>query len=91
MAKLKLILVFSILLGTSICHTQVATLSISNINSNIMNNTKLLFGITLDARTSLTGNPGYGQIGYYNANGTIIPEINAVFSDFPYTTIRYPG
>ncbi len=73
------------------CFAQVATLSITNVNTNVMVNTKMLFGITFDSRSSLTGNAAYGQVGYHQANGTLIPEVAALFNDFPYTTVRYPG
>jgi len=70
---------------------QVASITVNNVNTNVMTNTKLLFGITFDSRTSLTGSGATGQIGYYNANATIIPEVDALFNDFPYTTVRYPA
>lgn len=70
---------------------QNASITVSNVNTNVMTNTKLLFGITFDSRSSLTANGNAGQIGYYNANGTIVPEVDALFSDFPYTSVRYPG
>jgi alpha-L-arabinofuranosidase len=71
--------------------SQVATLDIPDVNVSVMDSTSRLFGITFDARTSLTGISQYGQVGYYNANGTIIPEIDAIFSDFPITSVRYPA
>lgn len=70
---------------------QVASINITNINKIVMSNTKILFGITFDCRSSLIGNSSYGQIGYHNSNGTIIPEVDAIFKDLSYTTIRYPG
>ncbi len=76
---------------TSFCSAQVATINITNIQTKVMNNTGLLFGITFDSRSSLTGNSNYGQMGYHNANGTMIPEVDAIFSNLPYTTVRYPG
>jgi alpha-L-arabinofuranosidase len=79
------------LLVSSISIAQVATINITNINTNVMSNTKLLFGITFDARTSLIGNSTYGQIGYYDASGVVIPQVDALFNNFPMSTIRYPG
>jgi alpha-L-arabinofuranosidase len=85
------IITFCWVYSFSNCFSQAATITVSNINSSIMDNTGLLFGITFDGRSSLTGNASYGQIGYHNANGSMIPEINTIFGDFPFTTIRYPG
>jgi len=73
------------------CNAQVATISINNINTNVMTNTKLLFGLTFDARTSLLGNSSTGLIGYYDTNGVIIPQVDSIFKDFPMSTLRYPG
>lgn len=79
------------LLISTISFAQVATIDITNINSTVMNNTKLLFGITFDSRTSLIGNTGIWQFGYYDTSGVIIPAVNAVFNDFPMSSFRYPG
>lgn len=73
------------------CFAQPATINIMDVNTAVMNNTPLLFGITFDSRTSLMGNSTYGQIGYYDSSGTVIPTVDALFGDFPMTTIRYPG
>ncbi len=70
---------------------QVATINITNVNSAVMNNTQLLFGITFDGRTSLIGNSTYGQIGYFDSSGAVIPAVDSIFGDFPLSTIRYPG
>jgi alpha-L-arabinofuranosidase len=70
---------------------QIATITINNVNTNVMTNTKLLFGITFDARTSLMGNTATGLIGYYDSSGVVIPEVDAIFNDFPMSTLRYPG
>lgn len=72
-------------------NTQTATISVTNASATVMDKTSLLFGISFDARTSLTGNNNLGQIGYYNADGTIILEIDTLFGDFPLTTLRYPA
>ncbi len=85
------ILLFFVFFSFSHCQAQVATISISNINTTVMDNTPLLFGITFDARTSLIANGSLGQIGYYNANGNVIPAVDAIFNDFPMSTLRYPG
>ncbi len=71
------------------CKSQVATITINNVNSNVMTNTKLLFGITFDSRTSL--NTANGLIGYYDSSGVIIPQVDSIFNDFPMSTLRYPG
>jgi alpha-L-arabinofuranosidase len=73
------------------CPAQVATININNVHTNVMSNTKLLFGITFDSRTSLMGNSSTGLIGYYDSSGVVIPPIDSVFSDFPMSTLRYPG
>ena len=85
------ILLFFVYFSNCLCQAQIATINITNINTTVMNNSSLLFGITFDSRTSLTANGGLGQIGYYNSNGTIIPAVDALFSDFPMSTLRYPG
>jgi len=90
MKKLLLLFVAS-LFYSSLSFTQNATINITNVNTTVMNKTNLLFGITFDSRTSLSGNSGVGQIGYYNANGTVIPAVDAVFNNFPMSTLRYPG
>ena len=79
------------LIFSSESNAQVATINVTNINTTVMNNTPLLFGITFDSRTSLTGSGALGQVGYYNANATIIPAVDAIFSDFPMSTLRYPA
>lgn len=73
------------------CLAQMATIDIQNVNTPVMSNTPLLFGLTFDSRTSLMGNPTYGQIGYYDSSGAVIPEVDALFNDFPMSTLRYPG
>jgi len=70
---------------------QVASISINNINTNVMTNTKLLFGTTFDSRTCLMGNTTVGLIGYYDSSGVIIPEVDSIFNNFPLSTLRYPG
>lgn len=74
-----------------VCNAQVATIGIVDIHTPIMNNTPLLFGITFDSRTSLMGNSTNGLIGYYDSSGVVIPEVDALFNDFPMSTLRYPG
>lgn len=76
---------------SSACLAQPATINITDVNTPVMNNTPLLFGITFDSRTSLMGNSTYGQIGYYDSSGVVIPSVDALFGNFPMTTIRYPG
>lgn len=70
---------------------QVATMDIPDLQATVMQNTPLLLGITYDGRSGMTGSPQYGQVGYHTPNATFIPEIDAVFSDFPMTTLRYPA
>lgn len=86
---------FSLTVAFIICTitllAQNATINITSINTTVMNKTNLLFGITFDSRTSLSGNSGVGQIGYYNANGTVITAVDNIFNDFPMSTLRYPG
>lgn len=82
---------FLLVLLVNVSFAQVATINITNVQTTVMNKTSLLFGITFDSRTSLTGNAGLGQFGYYNPNGTIIPAVGALFNNFPMSTLRYPG
>ena len=70
---------------------QNASITINDVNSNVMTNTKLLFGITFDSRTSLMGNPSTGLIGYYDSSGVIIPQVATIFNNFPMSTLRYPA
>ncbi len=63
--------------------------AVINVNSIVNPNSKLLLGITFDARTGLTGNSG--QIGYYNTDGTLVTGLSSLFSDFPFYSLRYPG
>jgi hypothetical protein len=65
------------------------TSAVINVNSIVNPNSKLLLGITFDARTGLTGNSG--QIGYYNTDGTLVTGLSSLFSDFPFYSLRYPG
>lgn len=74
----------------SLCYAQVATTTIDT-TTPVMSNAPLLLGISFDARTSLSGRGGTGQIGYYNTNGTIIPGVDAVFNNFPMSSLRYPA
>lgn len=80
-----------ILFNSLISFAQISSINIINIDSNVLVNTKLLFGITFDGRTSLIGSSNYGQIGYYDTTGAILPPIDSIFSDFPLTTVRYPA
>lgn len=70
---------------------QVASITINNVNSNVMTNTKLLFGTTFDSRTSLMGNASNGLIGYYDSSGVIIPQVASIWNNFPMSSLRYPG
>ena len=83
--------VFTATFFTNNCNAQVATITVNNINTHVMGNTKLLFGITFDSRTSLMGNAATGLIGHYDSSGVIIPQIASIFNNFPMSTLRYPG
>lgn len=83
--------VFTAIFYSNFCNAQVATITVNNINTNVMTNTILLFGITFDARTSLMGDIATGLIGYYDSSGVVIPETDSIFHDFPMSTLRYPG
>ncbi len=50
---------------------------------------KLLLGITFDARSGMRGSSG--PVGYHDTNGVMLPGIQSVFSDFPFSTLRYPA
>ena len=79
---------FAALLFSIQCNAQLASISVNNVNTNVMTNTKLLFGITFDSRTSLMGNSTLGLIGYYDSSGVAIPQVSALFNNFPMTTLR---
>ena len=81
----------ALLLFPTVCSGQVATLTVNNTTTTVLNNTPLLFGITFDARTSMMGNTSVGQIGYYDSSGVVIPQVDSLFYDFPMSTLRYPG
>ncbi len=83
------LIVPSSLLMTSICSAQVATTTV-NFATPVMPNPKLLLGITYDCRSSLSI-PVYGLAGYHKTDGTFIPEVDAVFNNFPMSTLRYPA
>ena len=85
--QILLVIIFSF----NYSQAQNASITINNVNSNVMTNTKLLFGISFDSRTSLMGNGSTGLIGYYDSSGVIIPEIDSIFNDFPLSTLRYPA
>lgn len=84
-------LLWLVMLCPSFSIAQVAGITINNVNATVMSNTKRLFGITFDSRTSLLANAPTGLIGYYDTGGTIIPAVDSLFSDFPMYTLRYPG
>lgn len=76
-----------------VCITSVKgqnAISTVDLNTLIMPNPKLLLGITYDCRSSLVDQSNI-NLGYHNTNGTFIPEIDAVFGDFPMSTLRYPA
>ena len=81
--------VFTAILFANNCYAQVATITVNNVKTNVMTNTKFLFGITFDARTSLMGTTGL--IGYYDSSGVVIPQVDALLNKLPMTTLRYPG
>jgi hypothetical protein len=85
------VLVTYTLITLSASVAQMATVDVDRFNPVINDNPSLLLGITFDARTSLTANSTIGQIGYYNANGTIIPAVDTLMNNFPMSTLRYPG
>ena len=90
-SNLNTLAVFTTTLFANICNAQVATITVNNVNTNVMTNTKLLFGLTFDSRTSLMGNTTTGLIGYYDSSGVVIPQVDSIFKDFPMSTLRYPG
>jgi hypothetical protein len=55
-----------------------------------MPNSKFLLGITMDSRTGMLTNNGT-SMGYFNPDGSLIPELVPLFSDFPVSTTRYPA
>lgn len=70
-------------------NSQLAT-SLVNLDSVVMQNPKLLLGITYDCRSSLSDQSNM-LMGYHNTDGTFNPAVDAVFSDFPMSTLRYPA
>lgn len=86
---MKKIIFISAILFSGIVFSQTATTTV-NIGSTVMPNPKLLLGITYDCRSSLS-DPVSGLTGYHNTNGTFITAIDAIFNDFPMSTLRYPA
>jgi len=84
-----LITTFLALLISNLNFSQVTATSSIDVATPIMPESRLLFGITMDSRTGMTGTNG--QVGYFNPDGTLIPEVDPLFSDFPVTSLRYPG
>lgn len=74
---------------SSIALSQLATITVDK-DSILMQNPKLLLGITYDCRSGLSDQAGM-LIGYHQTDGTINPAVDAVFSDFPMSTLRYPA
>jgi alpha-L-arabinofuranosidase len=70
---------------------QTATVDIPDLNATVMDQTRLLLGLTFDCRSGMTGGPQYGQVGYHGTNGAFMPEIDALFYDMPMPTVRYPA
>ena len=83
------ITLFICLLFSQINAQQTSTTTI-DVNSVQMPNSKFLFGITMDSRTGMLATNG-SSIGYFNPDGTLIPEVDPLFSDFPVSTTRYPA
>jgi len=73
-------------------YTLTAQIAVGTVNPNvvIMNNPKLLLGITYDCRSSLTVN-NYGLAGYHNTDASWRPGVDSVFNDFPMSGLRYPA
>ncbi len=89
-AKTFFSLVVLSLISTSLV-SQVATTSI-NVNTTVHPKSNLLLGITMDARSGMMGNSSI-PLGYFNCDttGTLTPTIAPLFSNFPMSTLRYPG
>ncbi|MBK9246608.1 MAG: hypothetical protein IPM69_00470 [Ignavibacteria bacterium] len=88
-SKMRRILLIALFLSLpSLSYSQIATTTV-NTQSVIMNNPKLLLGITYDCRSSLSS-PN-GLLGYHTTKGTFIPGIDSLFKDFPMSTLRYPA
>jgi len=70
---------------------QIATTSV-NVNITIHPKSNLLLGITMDARSGMMGNSSI-PVGYFNCDttGILTPSIAPLFSNFPMSTLRYPG
>lgn len=51
--------------------------------------TRQLLGVTIDARSGMMGTAG--PVGYFDAAGNLISNIDTLFDDFPLCGVRYPG
>jgi len=79
----------ALIFGTVYLFGQTATVTV-NPSTVIMPDPKLLLGITYDCRSSLSNQTGM-LMGYHNTDATFNPAVDAVFANFPMTTLRYPA
>ncbi len=88
--QIIIVVVVSFITNPKPLKSQTATTTI-NTAVTINSNSKLLFGITFDCRTAMTGTAG--PVGYYqnDSTGTLLSGIAPLFSDFPISTVRYPA
>ncbi|MES2590044.1 MAG: hypothetical protein V4622_13780 [Bacteroidota bacterium] len=87
---MKTLFTFFICLFFIQINAQQTSTSTIDVNSVQMPNSKFLFGITMDSRTGMKATNG-SSIGYFNTDGTLIPEVEPLFGDFPVSTTRFPG
>ncbi len=89
MKNLFLIFFFSQFLNVFSLAQTADVVATVNTQNSINPRSSLLLGITYDARSSMRGNSG--PVGYHDTNGVMLPQIQAIFGDFPMSTLRYPA
>ncbi|MFZ4619899.1 MAG: T9SS type A sorting domain-containing protein [Bacteroidota bacterium] len=87
---LSALILISTLFGTDCLSAQSPDVIVTVDRHTVINTrSTLLLGITFDARSGMRGNNG--PIGYYDTSGMLLPGLQSLFGDFPFSTLRYPA
>jgi hypothetical protein len=87
--RLSAFIIFA-LFGTERSSAQTPDVVITLDRHTVINKrSTLLLGITFDARSGMRGNNG--PVGYHDTNGVLLPELQSLFGDLPFSTLRYPA
>jgi alpha-L-arabinofuranosidase len=78
------------LIWATFVHGQTPDVFITVDKTHIINvRSTFLLGITYDARSGMSGKTG--PVGYHDTNGVLLPPVQPLFGDLPFSTLRYPG